>query len=105
MKIQVGSAAYTVLYEDNPSHGDQTIWGLTDRNRKQIKVATGQQKLQELHTVMHEYFHAALSEYSLIDTVENTEAEERLVDLLSLALIQSLKSSPKFKEYFIKAIT
>jgi hypothetical protein len=98
MKVDIGSSSWEVVFEPDLSHGDQDVYGLTMFKQKTIKITKGQQPYQELHTFFHEFLHAAIHEYSLAGVLDQKE-EEDFVDLLSLALVQSAKSSKQFRDY------
>lgn len=95
-KLPIGTAVYTVSVVDGLRHGDTLAYGLTMLNEKSIQLDSKQQRLQGMHTFLHEFFHAALHEYG-VHCLERDD-EELVVDALAHAMCISLQRSKQFRE-------
>ena len=101
-KLPIGTATYTIRLVENLSHGDRKAYGLTQFNEKLISLDTKQQPLPGLHTLFHEFFHAALHEHGV--NVLEPDEEELVVDALAHALCISLQRSKKFRELIMGVV-
>ena len=103
LKIPIGTAVYSLEFPEEILYGGGTAYGATYYSDKRMKVSSKQQKLQKLHTLLHEFLHAGLHEYGII-TLDHDE-EERIVEALSHALTMTLKNSKAFRELVLEGCT
>ena len=86
-EIKTLYSTYQVLYQRKVMLGGKEKEGTINFSKRLFKISTRNSFLDQLETVMHEYYHSVFNELE-IDSPEESE-----IDLLSRALVKFIREN------------